>query len=199
MTGIEIDELLVGYSNKRLRALPVNQRNKICFVNKKIEDIDDNSFDVIFSKDVFEHIEEPKNIMDEMFRVLKPGGECIVGFGPLWYSPFGDHGIIKSALGFTLPWLHVLIGRPNVIKLYNNSSIKKHKVYSKKKITNLAQYLNFKTGDYFRNLINHSEFKVIWYQENVHEHFMINLFRKFGIEGKFSKYFIRNIYCKLEK
>ena len=87
MTGIEIDELLVEYSNKRLSVLPANQRDKISFVNKKIEDIEDNSFDVIFSKDVFEHIEEPKNIMDEMFRVLKPGGECIVGFGPLWYSP----------------------------------------------------------------------------------------------------------------
>jgi SAM-dependent methyltransferase len=38
---------------------------------------DDNSFDVVYSKSVIEHFYHPEKLVQEMFRVLKPGGLAI--------------------------------------------------------------------------------------------------------------------------
>ncbi len=46
---------------------------------------EDNYFDVVFSKSVIEHIHQPENYMNEMYRVLKPGGRLII-MVPDWHS-----------------------------------------------------------------------------------------------------------------
>jgi SAM-dependent methyltransferase len=43
------------------------------------------SFDIVFSKSVIEHIREPRNFMKETCRVLKPGGRVIT-MTPDWHS-----------------------------------------------------------------------------------------------------------------
>ena len=199
IVGLEIDSMLHEYSVRRASSLPKRDLEKLKFINEKIENIKANSFDVIFSKDVFEHVEDPQYILKEMYRVLKPGGQTLVGFGPLWYSPFGDHGILKNSFGFSFPWLHVLIGKRNVVNAYNNSTISGDNKYSKRKIDKLENYLNLKTGEFFREMIHNSDFEIVWYEENVHENFFINLFKKKFTNGEYSKYFIRNIYCILKK
>ena len=54
----------------------------------------DESFDVIFSKSVIEHLHSPENFMNECRRVLKPGGRIII-MTPDWQSHryvfYGDH------------------------------------------------------------------------------------------------------------
>jgi SAM-dependent methyltransferase len=45
----------------------------------------DNSFDVVFSKSVIEHIRGPENFMKEQLRVLKPDGR-IIAMVPDWHS-----------------------------------------------------------------------------------------------------------------
>ena len=44
---------------------------------------DDNSFDVVFSKSVIEHLHEPLCVWNELFRILKPGG-IIITLCPSW-------------------------------------------------------------------------------------------------------------------
>ncbi len=46
---------------------------------------EDNSFDIVFSKSVIEHIGNPNNFMRETHRVLKPGGR-VVTMTPDWHS-----------------------------------------------------------------------------------------------------------------
>lgn len=53
---------------------------------------DDASFDVVFSFNAFEHIDDPDKALSEAVRVTKPGGYIYLNFGPLWSSPFGAHG-----------------------------------------------------------------------------------------------------------
>ena len=45
----------------------------------------DDFFDVVFSKSVIEHIHKPEKYINEMYRVLKPGGRIII-MVPDWHS-----------------------------------------------------------------------------------------------------------------
>jgi len=45
----------------------------------------DESFDVVFSKSVIEHIQDPEHFTKETMRILKPGGK-IVTMTPDWYT-----------------------------------------------------------------------------------------------------------------
>lgn len=59
-----------------------------------------NTFDVIFSKSVLEHLERPSKLLEEQFRVLKPGG-LIINMTPAWeyqYRIFFDDFTHKSPL-----------------------------------------------------------------------------------------------------
>ena len=55
---------------------------------------DDETFDVVFSKSVIEHMNDPENCLREAYRILKPGGVAII-MAPDWISNmkiyFDDH------------------------------------------------------------------------------------------------------------
>lgn len=50
----------------------------------------DNSFDIILSSDVFEHVHKLGMVLDECWRVLAPGGKLYAVFPP-FYHPTGSH------------------------------------------------------------------------------------------------------------
>lgn len=52
---------------------------------------EDNTFDYIFSCNCFQHISAFSHALDEMYRVLKPGGILFSNFGPIWSGPDGSH------------------------------------------------------------------------------------------------------------
>ena len=60
-----------------------------------------NSFDVVYSSNVAEHIPHPWVMGEEMLRVCKPGGLVILSY-TVWLGPFGGH-----ETGF---WAHYLGG-----------------------------------------------------------------------------------------
>lgn len=51
----------------------------------------DGVFDCAFSYNSFEHFQRPDLVLQEMTRVVKPGGSIYLRFGPLYYSPWGEH------------------------------------------------------------------------------------------------------------
>jgi SAM-dependent methyltransferase len=60
----------------------------------------DGTFDIGHSSNVLEHVTDPKRFLDELLRVIRPGGVMFLAFTN-WYSPFGGHE--------TSPW-HYLGG-----------------------------------------------------------------------------------------
>ncbi len=52
---------------------------------------DDSFFDVVFSANCFEHIQDLKSTMKNIYRVLKPGGILFALFSPIWSGPVGHH------------------------------------------------------------------------------------------------------------
>ncbi len=64
----------------------------------------DNIFDVAISNAVFEHVKKPREVLAELFRVLKPGGGAAITWNP--YSGFmmGGHDV---GLPYHFPWAHL--------------------------------------------------------------------------------------------
>lgn len=83
----------------------------------------DNSVDVVYTIDTVEHLSQPKEIFMEVFRVLKPGGQCLVHFNP-WLNPHGSH--LEDIIAF--PWPHVFFSMDTLLtvaaKLYDSPAYK---------------------------------------------------------------------------
>lgn len=70
-----------------------------------------SSYDFIFSFNAFEHIPDPALTMEEMVRVLRPGGIIWLDFNPLYASPLGLH-----AFSFKMPYPQFLFSNELVRK-----------------------------------------------------------------------------------
>jgi SAM-dependent methyltransferase len=66
----------------------------------------DDTFDVSHSSNVIEHVTDPHRFIDEMVRVVRPGGVIFLAFTN-WFSPFGGHE--------TSPW-HYLGGERAAVR-----------------------------------------------------------------------------------
>jgi 2-polyprenyl-6-hydroxyphenyl methylase/3-demethylubiquinone-9 3-methyltransferase len=64
----------------------------------------DESFDVAYTFDAFEHFSNPDAVLREAHRILKPGGLFYASFGPLYNSPHGAH----QFLSIDVPYCHML-------------------------------------------------------------------------------------------
>jgi SAM-dependent methyltransferase len=67
-------------------------------------DFGDERFDLVLSKNTFEHVADPDEYVRTMRSAVAPGGKVVIGFSPLWKSPWGGH------IGFMtqIPWAHLL-------------------------------------------------------------------------------------------
>ena len=70
----------------------------------------DESFDLMGSDAVFEHVTDLGAVLKEAYRVLRPGGLLYATYGPLWYCWGGDHlsGYDDLSNGYN----HLLLDRP---------------------------------------------------------------------------------------
>jgi SAM-dependent methyltransferase len=119
--GIDLDRRRIDFARRHIPAQYPDYAKIIRFEAADIANIDDVSrFDVVLSKDTFEHVENLPATIDHMYRVLKPGGRLMVGFSPLFHSPFGDHGRLAPPL----PWLPALLPE----RLVFSMARRRHKV-----------------------------------------------------------------------
>jgi len=83
-TGIDLGEQ--GFDPRAIREGAI-----LMGMNAEKLSFEDRSFDFIVSYNAYEHFSQPERVLDEMIRVLRPGGYIYVDFGPLYHSPFGEH------------------------------------------------------------------------------------------------------------
>ena len=122
------------------------------YYNGKSLPFDDNTFDSIFTSEVFEHIFNLKEILNELKRVLKPGGKILITVPLTWdeheapfdfgrYTTFGIKHILEES-GFEIL---------KQSKLVNN-------VETIFQLWNLYIYRIFETKKKYLNLFLHSLF-----------------------------------------
>lgn len=104
--GIDLDRRRIDFASRHLSNQYPALKEVVRFSTADISELDGAAlFDVILSKDTLEHVDDIRLIAQQMRRLLRPGGRLVVGFSPLFYSPFGDHGRV----GIALPWVPALL------------------------------------------------------------------------------------------
>lgn len=129
----------------------------------------DNSVDVVYTIDTIEHLSKPKQILQDVFRVLRPGGVFLVHFNP-WLNPHGSH--LDDIIPF--PWAHSVFSMNTLLnvaeKLYDSpvyqtscyyldtQGNKKPNPYTDRAVWD--NYLNFMTIRRFNRLLKELPFEV---------------------------------------
>ena len=114
--GIEPSDDGFESSNQISKQLiKLNQLDPARIINTQGESLpfDDNNFDIIYSSNVLEHTENPHNVLNEAFRVLKVGGVLQFVY-PNYHSFFdGHYALFHPPVLFKsfFPWYVALLGR----------------------------------------------------------------------------------------
>ncbi len=66
--------------------------------------------DLVICIDAFEHFDRPREVLDIMNHLLRPGGEVLISFGWPWYHPLGGH------LFSVFPWAHLVFSEQALIR-----------------------------------------------------------------------------------
>jgi ubiquinone/menaquinone biosynthesis C-methylase UbiE len=110
--GIDIDPEKLAHAEREAAAR--GQRNvKFCHYDGKQVPFPDESFDCVFCVDVVEHLPDPARFIVDFLRLLRPGGQLLLSFGPPWRHAHGKH------MWTHLPgwWTHLLFPRSVVMEV----------------------------------------------------------------------------------
>lgn len=79
VTGIDVSTKIVTRAQERIRRSGLENRIVIQLVEPGLLPFEDASFDIVFGKDAWLHIQDKAAHFDEVMRVLKPGGRLAAG------------------------------------------------------------------------------------------------------------------------
>lgn len=190
VVGLDLNARLIDFARTYLAQERPDLQGRVSFHCLDLAQWPPDHFDVIVSKDSFEHILDLHGMLAEMGRRLAPGGRVYAGFGPLYRSPFGDHDAVR--LGVRLPWAHVLMGERRLIAHVNRRR--------RRPIAALPDLgLNgLRLADYQR-LFRESGLRIVFFQTNRSETLGGRLLAGLGRLPWIAEYVTFNIYCILEK
>jgi ubiquinone/menaquinone biosynthesis C-methylase UbiE len=117
--GIDLDPDKLAYAQGEAARLGYENVNFLSYGGQALP-FEDGSFDCVFCVDVIEHLPTPAFFIKEFLRILRPGGQLLLSFGPPWLHPHGKHMWTK------LPgwWTHLLFPRSVVMEVrgYNRNT-----------------------------------------------------------------------------
>jgi ubiquinone/menaquinone biosynthesis C-methylase UbiE len=121
----------------------------------------DRLFDFAFSLNAFEHIPNPGCALQEISRVLKPGGHVFLQFSPLYFSDVGHH-----LFGLTdIPWVHLLYERAEIKKMILDAG----KVPNE--VDNILDSLNGYSVKQYLEIFNNTDLNIV--EKHIHKSFSV--------------------------
>lgn len=187
--GLDLAADLVTYASGVVRQRYSGLAGKVHFACEDVRTLPQRHYyDYVVSKDTFEHVDELQSVVNSIALLLKPGGKLIVGFSPLYYSPFGDHGRLELPRG---AWLHAVL--PERWLLSRVSAKKRRRI---ERIIDLG--LNKQTPAEFRSLFSPSHWRVSTLKYNRGSRLLMPLMSALRKIPLLEKYFTVNIYAVFE-
>lgn len=133
--GIDNDQKSVEVARRELKKLGINK--KILQYDGKILPFPENQFDIVTANDVYEHVKDPRLMLSEIYRVLKPDGILFIhNPNKLW--PIETH--------YKLPLLSYL---PRSLANFYLRLTGRAKTYDDIKLPTYGQFKN-NLEDYFK-------------------------------------------------
>jgi SAM-dependent methyltransferase len=108
VTGIDIEQPLLTRAEETVAAYGLQEQVSLKLVTPGPLPFDDESFDIVFSKDAIIHIPDKLAIFKEIYRVLRPGGWTVMSDWHCGSEPFSEEMIDwveNSGLSFALTQL----------------------------------------------------------------------------------------------
>jgi SAM-dependent methyltransferase len=189
--GIDREEKRISFA----KALVSNEYNNLSpSIEFQLKDeigtwLDDNRFDIIISKDSFEHYLDPVTMIGDMKRKLKKDGMIVVGFGPLWKAPYGGHILFMTKM----PWAHLLFPE-SVVMTELKQFLHDDNVVS---FEHVAGGLNKMTLNRFLTIVNQSGLEFEYFKVNLSPTRLMALFNILRRIPFCKEYFTQNVYCIL--
>jgi ubiquinone/menaquinone biosynthesis C-methylase UbiE len=113
VVGVDISEPAIARAKTSLVETKIPEGVKIDFVLGTTDGlpVPEDSIDTLLAFDCLEHIMSPAEILCDWYRVLRPGGRCLIEWFP-YKGPWGPH---MEAL-IPVPWAHVLFGERAMLR-----------------------------------------------------------------------------------
>jgi len=108
--GIDINPAFLALAEERAALADVDDRVRFL---RTVPDSEVGTWDLVISQDAMEHFGHPDQVLEEMFRLLAPGGRAAITFSPPWLHPYGAHMDFFTPV----PWVHLLFPERTVMKV----------------------------------------------------------------------------------
>jgi len=107
IVGVDINADAISRASESLRRAQVPEDVSVDFIPGVTDalPVADRTFDTLLAFDCLEHVMAPGAILGDWFRVLRPGGRCLIEWYP-YDGPWGPH---MEAL-IPIPWAHIIFG-----------------------------------------------------------------------------------------
>ena len=108
VTGIDLSEKKIRNAEIFLEEFMEENKNVNLFLKDIYKHEFHENFDLIFMRDVIEHIPDQEKLMKFLKTILKKDGLIFIAFPP-WNNPFGGHQqICNNKILSHLPYYHIL-------------------------------------------------------------------------------------------
>lgn len=192
VVGVDLNERLIQFAQHNLQYNYPELASRVEFLCLDIALLNEGEFDLMTSKDTFEHVMDLPKVLSEMHSRLKSGGRLYAAIGPLWNSPFGDHDTIKRLIGVNLPWAHLIL--PDRIVLNATAKRIGRPLHSYRDLG-----MNMLAFRDYQRIIYQSGFEVEFFQPNCSRHPVVRCFSLLRHLPLVGDYFVNNLYCILRK
>jgi len=188
VVGIDIQPEYITCAQEELANEHSHLADRVTFkLISTAKDLGEQKFDIILSKDSFEHIANPKQYLQDLQDHVTDDGIIVIGFGPLWKSPWGGHITFMTKL----PWAHLLF--PERVIMQERMRL----INPRDKAETFEQWaigMNKMTLQKFNEIMKESNLEAVYFQTNVHTRLLAKVFNVLRHIPGCKEYFTFNLY-----
>lgn len=190
VVGIDLD---ISGARMLLQQRGQDVAERVAFVegDGTLDVLESQRFDVVVSKDSFEHYDDPESFIHSLSAMVLPGGELIIGFGPLWKSPWGGHIDFMTKV----PWAHLIFPEHVIMTERRRFRPKEDAT----RFEDIRGGLNKMTLARFESIVASSGLQSVYFDTNVSDHKIIKAMKLVSRIPPLREYFTQSTFTILRK